>query len=77
VAIGFVLVTTAAGQEKPVHDAASRLAGVVEVVPLFGEYDLLVKVEAGDWDALGRIILHHLRTLPGVSATKTLAAARL
>ena len=76
-ALGFVLVAVAAGHEKEVYDGVSRVAGVVELVPLFGEYDLLVKVEADDWEALGRTILQGIRTVPGVATTKTLTATRL
>ncbi len=76
-AIGFVLVTATAGPEKAVFDGIARVGGVVELVPLFGEYDLLVKVEAEDWEVLGRTILQGIRTVPGVAATKTLTATRL
>ena len=76
-AIGFVLVTLAPGQEVAACDAIVRVSGIVEAMPLFGEYDLLVKVEADDWEALGRIIIDGIRQVPGVVATKTLTATSL
>lgn len=76
-ALGFVLVTTEAGKEHDVYNQLLEVAEVRELVPLFGEYDLIAKVEARDIDALGGAILTSIRTIPGVMATKTLAAAKL
>lgn len=77
VALGFVLVTTEAGKEHDVYNQLLKVAEVRELVPLFGEYDVIVKVEAQDIDALGGAILTSIRTIPGVMATKTLAAVKL
>lgn len=76
-ALGFVLVTTEAGKEHDVYNQLLKVAEVRELVPLFGEYDVIVKVEAQDIDALGGAILTSIRTIPGVMATKTLAAVKL
>lgn len=77
VALGFVLVTTEAGKEHDVYNQLLKVPEVRELMPLFGEYDLIAKVEAKDIDALGSAIMGSIRTIPGVMATKTLAAAKL
>jgi DNA-binding Lrp family transcriptional regulator len=76
-AIGFVLVSTAPGQESEVHKALQEVPNIVELHPLFGEYDLIAKVEANDFDALGQAILTKFRSVPGVLHTRTLTVAKL
>lgn len=45
----------------------------MELYPLFGEYDLIAKVEADSFDLIGDLVVQKIRTLEGVKATKTLA----
>lgn len=70
-AIGFTLIKTAPGKERQVFLALQKVEAVEEAYPLFGEYDLIVKMEAPDFDALGRTIVSEVRTIDGVLATKT------
>lgn len=76
-ALGFVLVQVEPGREQEVYQTLQGLDGLVELHPLFGEHDLIAKVEATDLDALGRAIVSNIRTIPGVSSTKTLTVAKL
>ncbi|MGH2670845.1 MAG: Lrp/AsnC ligand binding domain-containing protein [Steroidobacteraceae bacterium] len=75
-AVGFVLVRTHPGQEHEVYNALLSVTDIVELHPLFGEYDLIAKVEAADFDALGQIIVHDIRSVQGVTDTKTLTGTR-
>ncbi|UCD93265.1 MAG: Lrp/AsnC ligand binding domain-containing protein [Methanobacteriota archaeon] len=75
-AIGFVLISTAPAKE---HDVYEKLRGVPEIVelhPLFGEYDLIAKIEADDFNVLGQIVVDKIRTIQGVIDTKTLTGIR-
>ena len=49
---------------------------VIEVHPLFGEYDILVKIECGDIDAIGEVIIKKIRSLKGIVDTKTLIGTK-
>ena len=40
--------------------------------PLFGSYSFLVKIEAADVEAIGRIVLNKIRSIQGVTETMTL-----
>ncbi|MGY8728726.1 MAG: Lrp/AsnC ligand binding domain-containing protein [Candidatus Poseidoniales archaeon] len=44
---------------------------------LFGEYDLIARVQADDEYALTRCIVEEIRVLVGISDTKTLIGAEL
>ena len=42
-AIGFVLITAAPAHEHEVYNKLSKLQEIIELHPLFGEYDLIAK----------------------------------
>lgn len=71
-AIGFVLINVAPAQEHEVYNKLSTIPQVVELHPLFGEYDLIVKIDANDFEELGAIIVNKIRSITGVLDTKTL-----
>jgi DNA-binding Lrp family transcriptional regulator len=48
-AIGYVLVTIAPSQEHEVYNKLSKVAEIIELHPLFGEYDLIAKMEVEDY----------------------------
>jgi DNA-binding Lrp family transcriptional regulator len=71
-AVGFVLINVAPAQEHEVYNKLSKIPQIVELHPLFGEYDLIAKIEANDFEELGTIIVNKIRTIVGVLDTKTL-----
>src|SRR5207247_11123680 len=50
-----------------------KIGQIVELYPLFGEYDLIAKVEADSYEAIGAVVMSKIRSIEGVKATKTLA----
>lgn len=72
-AIGFVLIDIEPAREKEVYSKLMKIAQIVELYPLFGEYDLIAKVEADSYDAIGAVVVSKIRSIDGVKATKTLA----
>ena len=75
--IAFILVSTVPGKEHEVYNNISKIKYVVEIHPLFGEYDLIVKVDAEDFTELGKIVIDQIRTIEGVIDTKTLTATKM
>ena len=71
-AIGFVLINVTPAQEHDVYNRLSKIPQVVELHALFGEYDLIVKIHANDFEELGTIIVNKIRSITGVLDTKTL-----
>jgi uncharacterized protein with GYD domain len=76
-AIGFVLMTTLPGQEALVRKALESIDLVTNHWMLFGEYDLIARVQADEEFALTRCIVEEIRQLPGIKDTKTLIGAEL
>lgn len=75
-AIGYVLITTATGKEAKVLEQMRKLPEVGEVHQLFGQYDMIARIETVDYDRLCDIILGKIRTIQGVTGTRTLICAR-
>jgi len=72
-AVGFVLIGTEPTKERQVYDMLLRIEEIVELYPLFGDYDLIAKVEATDYNMIGEIVVSKIRAIEGVRTTKTLA----
>ena len=68
-----MLIGTLPKREKEVYEQLLRIKEVVELYPLFGDYDLIAKVEAPDYNLIGEIVVSKIRAIDGVRATKTLA----
>ena len=76
-AIGFVLITTEPGQEKLVRGRHEEIELVTAGWMLFGEYDLIARVQADDEYDLTRCIVEEIRPMEGIVDTKTLIGAEL
>jgi len=75
--VGFVLMHISPLFEYEVFDKISKLHEVIKVHPLSGEYDLIAEIEAEDYDGIGEIIVNKIRTIAGITDTKTLTGIRL
>lgn len=60
-------------REKEVYARLMKIEQIVELYPLFGEFDLIAKVEADSYDAIGSVVVSKIRSIDGVKATRTLA----
>jgi len=74
--IGFVLIKAAPALEHEVYTKISKVPQIIELHPLFGEYDLIAKIEAEDFEKLGEIVIDKIRSIKGVIDTKTLTGTR-
>ena len=63
--------------EYEVFNKLSKLPEVIELHPLFGEYDLIAKIEAEDYESIGEIIINKIRTIDGITDTTTLTGIML
>jgi DNA-binding Lrp family transcriptional regulator len=75
-AIGFALLSISPLHEKTVYEKLKQIPEIVEVHPLFGEFDILVKIEAHDIDSIGSIVINKIRSVQGVVDTKTLIGTK-
>jgi len=71
-----VLIIAAPAYEYEVYNKLSKVIEIVELHPLFGEYDLIAKIEAEDFDKLGGIVINKIRSIKGVIDTKTITGTK-
>ena len=76
-AIGFVLITTMPGEEEKVRSDLEGIEHVTDRWMLFGEFDILARVQADDEFPLTRCIVEEIRPLNGIQETKTMIGAEL
>jgi DNA-binding Lrp family transcriptional regulator len=74
--IGFILIKAAPALEHEVYNNLSKIQAILELQPLFGEYDLIAKIEAEDFEKLGEIVINNIRSVKGVIDTKTLTGTK-
>lgn len=68
----FVLIKTKSGKECEVYNELMKVPEVIEYHQLFGEYDLIAKIEAEDLEKVGHIIIEKIRNIKNIIDTKTL-----
>ena len=73
---GFMLVSGAPGSERDVRLALWDLDGVVEVHSLFGEHDMLVRIESDDFVAFREVVSERLGGIPGVRVDRFIRGPR-
>jgi DNA-binding Lrp family transcriptional regulator len=76
-AIGFVLMHVISQHENRVFNKLSKIPEIIEIHSLFGEYDLIAKIEAKDYESIAEIIIHKIKTIDGITDTKTLTGIKM
>ncbi len=72
--IAYVLLQVAPGKVGPVATWLRKLEGVTEAYAIYGEHDVIAKVEAPDSPGLDSLIVEAIQGNPNVMATTTLIA---
>jgi len=75
VARAYVLITADAGRERDIYDKIKSSKEFKEIYMVFGEHDIIAKIEAEDTDGLGKLVLDEVRTIDGILSTLTLTVA--
>lgn len=71
----YVMINCEMGSESSIIEKVKPIEGVEEVVGVFGNYDVLVKIQSPDIDAISQIIVESIRRLDKIRCTTTLMCA--
>ena len=71
-AYGFIGITVKPGHEEEVYNRLQKIKELSDITPVFGEWDIVAKVEAHDFNLLGMVVVDKVRTIDGIVNTKTL-----
>ena len=72
----FVLISLDSAREQDILQELANMKEIKEAHILFGEWDMLAKVELESPEALGTFVMNEIRNVPGVKLTSTLIVAR-
>jgi DNA-binding Lrp family transcriptional regulator len=67
----YVLIQTDVGRAADVAGEVSTLIGIVLAEVVVGPYDVVVRVQAGSVDALGKQVVSRIQLIDGVARTLT------
>lgn len=70
--VGFVLISLNPGYEESVYNSLLNDSMITEVNFLFGEYDLIIKIDGKTNKDIGQFVVDKIRATEGVIDTKTL-----
>lgn len=73
----YVFVRTEYGLKSKVMGEVSKLKGVFEVIPVHGEYDLLLKAEVKSLNDLNELVYNGVRRIKGIVSTATMICAEI
>lgn len=68
----FVMIVSTPGGEKELAQDLRRLSEVKEVWEVYGEYDLVVRVEINSLQLLDSFVRDRIRRMPAVRLTTTM-----
>ncbi len=66
------MVNTLPGMEKPVLEEIAQIPGVVSVEGVYGEIDLIVRLEVPMGNSVG-FVIDKIRKVAGIKSTKTIS----
>jgi DNA-binding Lrp family transcriptional regulator len=68
----YVMINTLPGMEKSVLDEVAQIPGVVSVEGVYGEFDLIVRVEVPVGNTVD-FVVNKLRKVSGIKSTRTVS----
>ncbi|KYK31392.1 MAG: AsnC family transcriptional regulator [Candidatus Proteinoplasmatales archaeon SG8-5] len=69
---GFILINVEAKMENKVYDALAKVDQIEGIREVFGQYDIIARIEARNLKEMRALIINKVRNTPGVIATTTL-----
>jgi anthranilate phosphoribosyltransferase len=67
----YVLIRSQPGKENVVFKNLKKIPGIHDSHILFGDYDIITKLESESFDQIGLDIIERIRKIEGVVDTKT------
>lgn len=75
--VSYVLISVAPKYLKNVYKSLENIEEIIELTALFGEYDIIAKIQVEDVEKLANIIINKIRVIEGIVDTKTLRGVKL
>jgi len=73
----YILILTEVGKAAQVAQAVREIDGVDVADDVTGPYDVIVRAQASDVDALGRLVVARIQAVEGIDRTLTCPVVHL
>ncbi len=73
----YILIQTEVGKAADVATEVRAIPGVIEADDITGPYDVIVRVEAGTMDDLGKMVVSRVQMIDGITKTTTMPVVHL
>ena len=73
----YVLINCTLGSEGSIMGELKSIPGIIEVRGVFGNYDILAKIEVPSPEILRELIAFKIRKIPAISTTTTIVCSKL
>jgi len=70
--LAYVLISTVPRASYDVKERLVGMSGVKEAHVVFGQYDVIAKIEVPDSESLGAVVFNGIRSMDEVISTTTL-----
>jgi DNA-binding Lrp family transcriptional regulator len=70
IVVSYILINTNPVKEYEVYNQLQNVSGIIELKPLFREYDMIAKVKTKSEEKLEKIISNKIKPLNGIVNTK-------
>jgi DNA-binding Lrp family transcriptional regulator len=69
----YIMINTLPGMEKPVLNEIAQIPGVVSVVGVYGEFDLIARVDVPLGNTVD-LVINEIRKVQGIKSTRTISS---
>jgi DNA-binding Lrp family transcriptional regulator len=73
----YVMINCELGSEGSIMEQLRSVSGVIEVQGVFGNYDILAKIQAPSVEHLRDMITFHIRKIPQIYSTTTIVCSKI
>jgi DNA-binding Lrp family transcriptional regulator len=72
----YIMINCEVGSESSVMEQLKSIPGIKEVRGVFGNYDVLVKIQAQSIESLRDVITYGIRKIPQICCTTTIMCSK-
>ena len=72
----YILIALDSAREQQIYEELKELDAVKDAHILFGEWDMVAKLELENPEALSSFVIQNIRSIPGVRLTSTMIVAK-
>jgi DNA-binding Lrp family transcriptional regulator len=74
--VAYVLLIVKPGEEANISEKLKKMKGIVDVSVVYGEYDIIAKIERGSMEDLQNFLIKEIRAMDEIERTSTMISLK-